>query len=46
MTMPAVYMSMVVNGRQVIDYDGNNIGFNAEMAYYPNDGLAAIVLAN
>jgi CubicO group peptidase (beta-lactamase class C family) len=36
----------VVNGRQVIDYDGNNIGFNAEMAYYPNDGLAAIVLAN
>ncbi len=36
----------VVNGRQVIDYDGNNIGFNAEMAYYPDDRLAAIVLAN
>jgi CubicO group peptidase (beta-lactamase class C family) len=36
----------VVNGRQVIDYDGNNIGFNAEMAYYPDEGLAAIVLAN
>jgi CubicO group peptidase (beta-lactamase class C family) len=36
----------VVNGRHVIDYDGNNIGFNAQMAYYPDDGLAVIVLAN
>jgi CubicO group peptidase (beta-lactamase class C family) len=35
-----------VNDRLVIDYDGNNIGFNAEMAYYPDDGLAVIVLAN
>jgi len=35
-----------VNERLVIDYDGNNIGFNAEMAYYPDDGLAVIVLAN
>ena len=35
-----------VNGRQVIDYDGNNIGFNAEMAYYPEEKLAVIVLAN
>jgi CubicO group peptidase (beta-lactamase class C family) len=35
-----------VNGRLVIDYDGNNIGFNAEMAYYPDEGLAVIVLAN
>jgi hypothetical protein len=30
----------------LIDYDGNNIGFNAQMAYYPDDGLAVIVLAN
>jgi CubicO group peptidase (beta-lactamase class C family) len=35
-----------VNGRLVIDYDGNNIGFNAEMAYYPEEGLAVIVLGN
>jgi CubicO group peptidase (beta-lactamase class C family) len=35
-----------VNGRVLIDYDGNNIGFNAQMAYYPDDGLAVIVLAN
>jgi len=35
-----------VNGRLVIDYDGNNIGFNAQMAYYPDDALAVIVLAN
>ena len=35
-----------VNGRLVIDYDGNNIGFNAQTAYYPDDGLAVIVLAN
>jgi CubicO group peptidase (beta-lactamase class C family) len=35
-----------VNGRTVIDYDGNNVGFNAEMAYYPDEGVAVIVLAN
>jgi hypothetical protein len=35
-----------VNGRVLIDYDGNNIGFNAQMAYYPDDGLGVIVLAN
>ena len=35
-----------VNGRQLIDYDGNGIGFNAQMAYYPEDGLVVIVLAN
>jgi len=35
-----------VNGRQVIDYDGNGIGFNTEVAYYPEDELAVIVLAN
>ena len=35
-----------VNSRLLIDYDGNNIGFNAQMAYYPEDELAVIVLAN
>jgi CubicO group peptidase (beta-lactamase class C family) len=35
-----------IKGRDLIDYDGNNIGFNAQMAYYPDDGLAVIVLAN
>jgi CubicO group peptidase (beta-lactamase class C family) len=35
-----------VNGRQVIDYDGNGIGFNAQLAYYPEERLAVIVLAN
>lgn len=35
-----------VNGRVLIDYDGNNIGFNAQMAYYPDDGVSVIVLAN
>jgi len=35
-----------VNGRVLIDYDGNNIGYNAQIAYYPDDGLAVIVLAN
>jgi CubicO group peptidase (beta-lactamase class C family) len=34
------------NGRLVIDYDGNGIGFNAQMAYYPEEKLAVIVLAN
>jgi CubicO group peptidase (beta-lactamase class C family) len=33
-------------GRLVIDYDGNGIGFNAQMAYYPEEKLAVIVLAN
>jgi len=35
-----------VNGRLMIEHDGNNIGFNSDMAYYPEDGLAVIVLAN
>lgn len=35
-----------VNGRTVIEHDGNNIGFNADMAYYPEQKLAVIVLAN
>jgi CubicO group peptidase (beta-lactamase class C family) len=35
-----------VNGRLTIEHDGNNIGFNADMAYYPEDRIAVIVLAN
>jgi CubicO group peptidase (beta-lactamase class C family) len=35
-----------VEGRLLIDYDGNNIGYNAQVAYYPEDELAVIVLAN
>jgi CubicO group peptidase (beta-lactamase class C family) len=34
------------HGRLLIDYDGNNIGYNAQVAYYPQDELAVIVLAN
>jgi CubicO group peptidase (beta-lactamase class C family) len=40
-----LYVSRV-NGHLVIDYDGNGIGFNAQLAYYPEDKLAVIVLAN
>ena len=35
-----------VNGRLVIEHGGNNIGFNAHLAYYPEEGLAVVVLAN
>jgi CubicO group peptidase (beta-lactamase class C family) len=35
-----------INGRLVIEHDGNNIGFNADMAYYPKERVAVIVLAN
>lgn len=35
-----------VNGHLVIEHDGNNIGFNADMAYYPEEKLAVIVLSN
>src|SRR6266403_250612 len=35
-----------VNGHLMIEHDGNNIGFNADMAYYPEDRIAVIVLAN
>jgi CubicO group peptidase (beta-lactamase class C family) len=35
-----------VDGRLLIDYDGNNIGYTAQMAYYPEDELAVVVLAN
>jgi CubicO group peptidase (beta-lactamase class C family) len=40
-----LYVSRV-NGRLMIDYDGNNIGFNAQVAYFPEEKLAVIVLAN
>ncbi len=35
-----------VNGRLMIEHDGNNIGFNADMAYYPEEEIAVVVLAN
>jgi CubicO group peptidase (beta-lactamase class C family) len=35
-----------VNGHLMIEHDGNNIGFNSDMAYYPEEGIAVIVLAN
>ena len=35
-----------VNGHLMIEHDGNNIGFNSDMAYYPEDKIAVIVLAN
>jgi len=35
-----------VNGHLMIEHDGNNIGFNSDMAYYPEDRITVIVLAN
>jgi CubicO group peptidase (beta-lactamase class C family) len=35
-----------VNGHLMVEHNGNNIGFNADMAYYPEEGLAVIVLTN
>ena len=35
-----------VNGHLMVEHDGNNIGFNSDMAYYPEERLAVIVLAN
>jgi CubicO group peptidase (beta-lactamase class C family) len=35
-----------VNGHLMIEHDGDNIGFNSDMAYYPEEGIAVIVLAN
>ena len=35
-----------VNGHLMIEHNGNNIGFNSDMAYYPEEGLAVIVLTN
>ena len=34
------------NGHLMFEHDGNNIGFNSEMAYYPEERIAVIVLAN
>jgi CubicO group peptidase (beta-lactamase class C family) len=34
------------DGHLKIEHDGNNIGFNSDMAYFPEDRLAVIVLAN
>ena len=34
------------NGRLMFQHDGNNIGFNSEMAYYPEERITVIVLAN
>ena len=35
-----------VNSHLMIEHDGNNIGFNSDMAYYPEERIAAVVLAN
>jgi len=34
------------NGHLMIEHDGNNIGFNADMAYYPEERIAVVILAN
>jgi CubicO group peptidase (beta-lactamase class C family) len=34
------------DGHLKIEHDGNNIGFNSDMAYYPGRKIAVIVLAN
>jgi len=35
-----------VSGHLMIEHDGNNIGFNSDMAYFPEQRIAVIVLAN
>jgi CubicO group peptidase (beta-lactamase class C family) len=35
-----------VRGHLMIEHDGNNIGFMSDMAYYPKEKIAVIVLAN
>ncbi len=35
-----------VNGHLVLEHDGNNIGYNSQMAYYPEESLVVVVLAN
>jgi CubicO group peptidase (beta-lactamase class C family) len=35
-----------VDGHLMIEHDGNNIGFNADMAYFPEERIAVVVLAN
>ena len=39
-------MSIALTASLTIEHDGNNIGFNSDMAYYPEDRIAVIVLAN
>ena len=34
------------NGQLRIEHDGNNIGFNTHLAYYPEDKLTVIILGN
>jgi CubicO group peptidase (beta-lactamase class C family) len=34
------------DGHLRIEHDGNNIGFNSDMAFYPEEKIAVIVLAN
>jgi CubicO group peptidase (beta-lactamase class C family) len=34
------------DGHLMIEHDGNNIGFNADMAYYPEEKIVVVVLAN
>jgi|ERR1043166_7454473 CubicO group peptidase (beta-lactamase class C family) len=34
------------DGHLKVEHDGNNIGFNSDMAYYPEERIAVIVLAN
>jgi CubicO group peptidase (beta-lactamase class C family) len=34
------------NGRLMIGHDGNNIGYDADMIYYPEERIAVIVLGN
>jgi CubicO group peptidase (beta-lactamase class C family) len=33
-------------GRLLIEHDGNNIGFNTHLAYYPDEKLAVVILGN
>jgi CubicO group peptidase (beta-lactamase class C family) len=35
-----------INGYLRIEHNGDNIGFNSDMAYYPEEGITVIVLAN
>jgi CubicO group peptidase (beta-lactamase class C family) len=35
-----------MNDHLMIEHDGNNVGYNADMAYYPKERIAVIVLAN
>jgi CubicO group peptidase (beta-lactamase class C family) len=35
-----------VNGHLMIEHDGNNIGYDTDMVYYPEERIAVIVLGN